>query len=82
MKEQHLSNEISSGHVKNDRKESEENKGMKENGKMKRNDKVRKLEKGFRRWAGGLGKELGKQGRLRVCHSSIPVSLVEADIFC
>lgn len=53
MKEQHLSNEISSGHVKNGRKESEENKGMKENGKTKRNDKVRKLEKGFWRWAVG-----------------------------
>lgn len=82
MKEQPLSNEISSGHVKNDRKKSEENKGKKENGKTKRDDKVRKLENGFRRWAGRLGRELEKQRRLRVCHSSIPVSLVEADILC
>lgn len=30
----------------------------------------------------GLVRELEKQRRLRVCHSSIPVSLVEADILC
>lgn len=82
MIEQPLSNEIFSGHVKNGRKEREENKGMKENGKTKRDDKVRKLENGFRRWVGELGRELEKLRRLRVCHSPIPVFLVEADILC
>lgn len=82
MKEQLPSNEIFSGHVKNGRKESEENKRMKENGKTKRDDKVRKLEKGFQRWVGELGNELEKLKRLRVCHYSFPVSLVKADILC
>ncbi len=82
MKEQLPGNAIFSGHVKNGRKESEENKRMKENSKTKRDDKVRKLEKGFQRWVGGLGRALEKLKRLRVCPSSIPVSLVKADILC
>lgn len=82
MKEQLLSNYIFSGHVKNGRKESEENKGMKESRKTKRVDKVRKLEKGFQRWVGELRRQLEKLRRLRVCHSSIPASLVQADILC
>lgn len=45
MKEQPVSNEISSGHVKNGRRESKQNKAMKENGKTKRDDKDVKLEK-------------------------------------